>query len=388
MDSKVDPKNQRFFISGTYRLGDETIKLTDGIDHGFYTGDVIYYTPEKVTTVITQPDGSVITSEQIGSFLFTEGRYIAQRIDENNVKLAKSTSNLYAGKFESVTPPGGADSTVVTSNIVERADVKGKDLNAPRLYREISTPTTSSSIVRNNYRYSGIFINGVEILNYKSNDFVYHGRLNSIEVTSGGSDYDIINPPIVHIEDSVGSGATGVCAVSGSLKEIRLIDPGFDYVEIPKIKITGGNGIGAKAEANMVSVPNEISFNAAGISTTATGIGDVGIGTTVSVIGFTTHHRFKNGERVVYKTFNKKAVGGLSTDATYFVNVLSPYELKLHNNLSDAVSGVGTITLSSFGDGTHQLRSLVAKSIIGSISIVDAWYRVSEQAENVCSCRY
>ena len=89
MDSKVDPKNQRFFISGTYRLGDETIKLTDGIDHGFYTGDVIYYTPEKVTTVITQPDGSVITSEQISSFLFTEGRYIAQRIDENNVKLAK-----------------------------------------------------------------------------------------------------------------------------------------------------------------------------------------------------------------------------------------------------------------------------------------------------------
>ena len=372
LDSKVNPRNQRFFISGTYRLGDETIKLTDGIDHNFFTGDIIYYTPEKVTTEITQPDGNVITSERINSSLFTEGRYIVQRIDENNIKIAKSASNLYAGKFESVTPPGGTDSTVITSNIVERADIKGRDLSAPRLYREISTPVTDSFTTQNNLKYSGIFINGVEILNYKSNDFIYHGRLNSIEVTSGGLDYDVVNPPIVHIEDSVGSGATGVCAVSGGLKEIRIVDPGFDYVEIPKIKITGGNGIGAKAEANMVSVPNEISFNAAGISTTATGIGDVGIGTTVSVIGFTTHHRFKNGERVVYKTFDNKAVGGLSTDATYYVNVLSPYKLKLHNNLSDAVSGVGTITLSSFGDGTHQLRSLVAKSIIGSISIVDA----------------
>ena len=70
-------------------------------------------------------------------------------------------------------------------------------------------------------------------------------------------------------------------------------------------------------------VHNEISFNASGISTTATGIGDVGIGTTVSIIGFTTHHRFKNGERVVYKTFDEKAVGGLSTDATYYASIIS-----------------------------------------------------------------
>jgi len=371
LDTKVNPKNQRFFINGTYRLGDEIVQVTSGIDHNFFTGDVIYYTPEKVVTEITQPNGEVIFSEQIDSFLFTEGRYIVQRVDENRIKLAKSASNLYAGKFESVTPPGGTDSIVITNNTIEREDVKGKELEAQRIYREVSTPVVEPNITRNDHTYSGIFINGVEILNYKTKDFVYYGQLNSIDVSSGGSDYDVINPPAVHIEDSVGSGATGICAVSGSLKEIRIIDPGFDYVEIPQIKITGGNGVGAKAEANMVSVPNEISFNSAGVSTITTGIGDVGIGTTVSVIGFTTHHRFKNGERVVYKTFGEKAVGGLSTDATYYVNVLSPYELKLHTNLSDAVSGVGTITLESFGVGVHQLRSLVAKSVIGSINVTD-----------------
>ena len=370
-DTKVNPKKQKFFINGTYSLGDENILVSLGLDHNFFTGDVIYYTPEKDVAQINQPNGGVILSEVIKSFLFPEGRYVVKRVDENHIKLAKSASNLYAGKFESVTPPGGADSTVITGNTIEREEFKGKEVEPQKLYREISQPVGDSSVSRNDQRYSGIFLNGVEILNYKSKDIVYHGKLNSIEVTSGGFDYDVINPPAVHIEDSVGTAATGICGVTGDLKEIRILDPGFDYIETPVIKITGGNGVGARAEANMVSSPNELAFNAAGISMTATGIGEIGIGTTVSTIGFTTHHRFKNGERVVYKTFGEKAVSGLNTDATYYVSVKSPYVVQLHNNLSDAVTGVGTISLTSEGTGTHQLSSLNSKLVIGSISIID-----------------
>ena len=64
-------------------------------------------------------------------------------------------------------------------------------------------------------------------------------------------DFDIINPPIIAINDAVGSGATATAAVRGSLKEIRILDSGFDYVEEPIIKITGGNGRGAKAAAKL-----------------------------------------------------------------------------------------------------------------------------------------
>ena len=371
IDTKINPKSQRFFISGTYFLNDETIQVTTGIDHNFFTGDLIYYTPEIVVNDILLPNGDTLRSTQINSILFPQGTYVVKRIDENNIKLAKSTSNLYAGKFEKIVPAGGANSTFITNNIIERADTKGKELEPQLIYREIAPPVKQPTVSENNSRYSGILINGVEVLNYKTTDFVYHGKLNFVDVTSGGSDYDIINPPIVHIEDTVGSGATGICAVSGGLKEIRIVDPGFDYLEVPKIKITGGNGIGARAEANMIPVHTANSFDATGISTIATGIGEVGIGTTVSTIGFTTHHKFKNGERVVYKTFGEKAIGGLSTDATYYAGVLSPYKIKLHNNLSDAVAGVGTITLSDFGEGTHELRCLNAKSAVGSISIVD-----------------
>ncbi|BCU96268.1 MAG: hypothetical protein CM15mV12_0130 [uncultured marine virus] len=39
---------------------------------------------------------------------------------------------------------------------------------------------------------TGILVNGVEILNYKSNDLVRYGQIDNIEVVSSGSDYDII----------------------------------------------------------------------------------------------------------------------------------------------------------------------------------------------------
>ena len=54
-----------------------------------------------------------------------------------------------------------------------------------------------------------ILVNGVEILNYKSKNIVYHGNLNDISILDGGDDYDVINPPVLSITDNVGSGATG-----------------------------------------------------------------------------------------------------------------------------------------------------------------------------------
>ena len=38
----------------------------------------------------------------------------------------------------------------------------------------------------------------------------------SLDVTTGGTGYDIINPPRFVINDTIGSGATGFSAVEGS----------------------------------------------------------------------------------------------------------------------------------------------------------------------------
>ena len=81
-------------------------------------------------------------------------------------------------------------------------------------------------------------------LNYKAGDVIKYGQIDEIEVASPGSDYDVINPPLLHIKDNVGSGLTGYAAVEGSLQELRLLDRGFDYEETPTITISGGNGSG------------------------------------------------------------------------------------------------------------------------------------------------
>ena len=51
---------------------------------------------------------------------------------------------------------------------------------------------------------TGILINGVEILNYKSKDIIHTGKVEKIDVSSPGNGFDVINPPVFsNISDSV-----------------------------------------------------------------------------------------------------------------------------------------------------------------------------------------
>jgi hypothetical protein len=90
---------------------------------------------------------------------------------------------------------------------------------------------------------------------------------------------------------------------------------------------------------------------------------------TNNTIGFSTYHKFRNTEQIIYNTNGQKGIGGISTDSAYFVSVQSPTEVKLHNTLGDVISGINTVNLISHGIGDHQLRSYNKKSILGSINI-------------------
>jgi hypothetical protein len=133
-------------------------------------------------------------------------------------------------------------SGIVTSNTLEYYDFAGKTLQPQNILREIKQPVNKSGNYETLPGKTGILINGVEILNYKSSETVFYGQLNRIGVSAKGNGYDVINPPILSISDSQGIDAEGICAVSGSLQRIEILDPGFDYVNKPNITITGGNG--------------------------------------------------------------------------------------------------------------------------------------------------
>ena len=71
---------------------------------------------------------------------------------------------------------------------------------------------------------------------------------------------------------------------------------------------------------------------------------------TDSTIGFSTFHKFRNGEKVIYKTFGQTAVNGISTDAIYYVHTVGVSTVKLYKSETDAVNvGINTVILSEFG---------------------------------------
>ena len=272
-----------------------------------------------------------IRQEYIISRLFAEGLYYVKRIDANTVKFAKSQSDINGGIFTKVDPDGGVDTVTITSNDVEKYSFQGKVIEPQKLIREVKSPIADSVKTSTNPGYTGLLVDGVEVLNYKSKDFVYYGILESVNVIKGGENFDVINPPIVAINDNVGSGATAVSAIRGSLKEIKVLNSGFDYVEEPVIKISGGNGRDAAAAAKLNIVPHELLINGDGVGLGTVKLDAAGINT--SSIGFTTYHRFRPGERVVYDPLGSIPIVGLATQATYYVSSVSEYTIQLHKKL-------------------------------------------------------
>ena len=174
--------NNTITFSGTFPpvgTGSTNIfQITTGNnDHGFYTGDVVYYTPEKITSVSYSADGNPITSISTGSNIFNEGIYYIKRIDANNVQFAKSDSDIQNQSFVSTIVP-----VTVNNNKVELYKFKSKSLNSQKLLREISTPVNDGGSYSTPVGATGILINGVEVFNYKSEDLVYYGPINQIEI--------------------------------------------------------------------------------------------------------------------------------------------------------------------------------------------------------------
>ena len=87
------------------------------------------------------------------------------------------------------------------------------------------------------------------------------------------------------------------------MKELILLILDFDYQEDPVVNITGGNGVGAEAQAHTTLLTHSISFNS------ELAAARVSLGATLSTIGFSTYHKFREAEQIIYKTSGQTAVG-------------------------------------------------------------------------------
>jgi hypothetical protein len=311
-------------------------------DHGFYTGDPIYF--EAVG------DDNSNAIEGISS-----GFYFVFRVDNTKLKLSKSKSDLFGGTFTTF-------KGVFTNSTINLLDFYQKEIRPQGIYRKILNPAKRTKDEPTKAGFTGIFNNGLELLNYKSSESVYYGDIQEFNVKSGGSGYDVINPPLLNIQDEVGTGATGVCNVIGKLERLDVIDNGLGYSEPPFISITGGNGNGATAEPRMKSIRLENSF-----------IADLSSNVNLSTneITFNNNHKFEDGERVIYEPGKTKIIAGLSTDAEYFAFVKTQKTISLHKTMPEAMSGINSISLTDFGDGEQFISASELKLVVSSVVVTN-----------------
>jgi hypothetical protein len=336
----IFPNVRKVVFSGTFN-DDYEIHAQN---HGLYTGDsVVYYSGEDSTLDLQT------------------GIYFVVRLSSNTFKIARSRNDIFNERYISISGSAFEDIFVFrsqTTESLERKYIQPQNLlrKIRRSFDEIVKDETPSGAI-------GIFVNGVESYGYKSNDIVYYGPIKKVDVLSSSNDFDVINPPTVQIYDSVGTGASVYSSVNGSLLKIDVIDSGFDYLDEPEVLITGGNGFGAAAKANLTSFEHEVLFNSSSSSL---------VNLSNETIGFTTFHKFRDNEYVFYDPQGQTAVGGLSTSSAYYVSVQDAFTIKLHKSFSDSVSGINTISLTSYGVGNHKFKSSTLKKRISSITVTSS----------------
>jgi hypothetical protein len=228
----------------------------------------------------------------------------------------------------------------------------------------------------------GVLVNGVSIINYKSDDRIYYGPINNISVINSGEDYDVIDPPKVIISNpTVGIGTTALAnlIVEGSIKEV-LVDPQKVSLErVITVSVSGGNGKGAILEPIISDQYKEIEFNAAQYEFGG------GINISEETITFLENHDLVDGKKIVYSSNGNPQLGvgsfGLSnTDqdlylingAIYYPKILNTKSIKLFNTLSDLNSGINTVGFTTVNTGgIHKFRFYDPIRVLSQIRVVD-----------------
>ena len=229
----------------------------------------------------------------------------------------------------------------------------------------------------------GTLINGVEILSYKSNDYIYYGPLEGIKVFNSGTGYDVINPPTVKVNPpTVGIGTTALvqAVVRGSFSEVKVDPQNFNITRVLSVTAKGGNGSGAELEAVVTKQFRELDFNASQVGVAATG----GVDIADDTITFTLEHNLTSGQAIVYNPSGNSPLGigsfnGSNADSgrtlingsVYYPQVVNTKTIYLYESLTDYNAGINTVGFTTIGTGgLHKFRLFEEKNVISEIKVV------------------
>jgi hypothetical protein len=336
-------------LSGLYSVINFTNKVS------FITGNEIYYLPQN----------SPISG-------LSEGSYYVEVLSGNEqIRLYPSISFIGSGnyiQFGELT--AGTHTFVLNSqkeNIISAQKIVRKFPLSINFADGKSDDTVPGSV--------GMLINGVEINSYNSNDKVYYGALESVNVLNGGSGYDVINPPLL----SPSSGISSIQAiVRGSIEKIYVNPQDFDVDVLVSVSLTGGNGTGASFNPIIETRRREIEFDAKELQYGG------GLDISNETITFSTSHNLVNGQPIIYDPVNNSALGignfgGLNIDsgntlksgATYYTKFISNTTIQIYQTLLDYNSGINTVGFTTIGaSGIHKFKTEPTKTLT-SIQVVN-----------------
>ena len=183
-NESLDVPNSKIFFSGVY---DDDVELIV-VNHGFITGDHIVYSGVNEDNKLD----------------IVEKQYFVRKVDKDTIKISHSLPDISNDNYVSF-------SGTITNNVLELFDFSSKTIESQKLIRKLPDPIIAENKIKTKPGKTGILVNGVEILNYKSKDIIYYGSIEKIDVLVEGNGYDVINPPILTAKSTVGSGLSAYC---------------------------------------------------------------------------------------------------------------------------------------------------------------------------------
>ena len=325
-------------------------------DHNLQNGDIVLYNP------------SVSGSSVAG--LSTGQSYYVTNLTSSTISLSLSAENARRSQY--ITVFDTSDIGTNTNHNLTPFEVGFGTIGAQKILRKFAEPEYGSSKDKTETGEGvGLFVNGVEAYSYKSSDKIYYGSLETVDVLNTGSDYDVINPPRISIQQNghTGVGASVIAHVSGKLREIQVTSRGLDYETTPDVKITGGNGQ-ATAEAKMRLAPHEVFFD-------STSVGGI-LNTSTNKFTFTEPHGFKHGEEIIYGTDGSTTIGigttpgNLINKSSYFVNKNDDFTISLTKTRNEALAGIATLPITTNGGGLHKFETKESRLKVDNIEIISS----------------
>ena len=331
-------------------------------DVPFITGDAVYYSPE--ITAITGLSGGIY--------------YVKVLTNKNQIRLYSSRSFIPIDdyvEFEPLSSGTGSHTFTLYASF-------GKKIGPQKLLKKfpLGANIESGYGIETVPGPIGILINGVEIINYKSDDKIYYGPIENVEILNTGSNYDVINPPTIQIS-TPGSGTTCFVqpVVSGIVTAVYVDPQDFDIEKIISVTVTGGNGSGAVLEPILSKRYRELPFDAR-LNTESGGI-DV----TNETITFINNHNLSNGQPIVYNRNGNNPVSigtfaGLNTDqnktlqsgSLYYPQIVNPTTIKLYQTFSDYYVGINTVGFTTASNiGIHKFRIYDTKNTLQSVKVIN-----------------